>query len=897
MTGRALTHYEVLEKLGEGGMGVVYKGRDTRLNRLVALKVLPPDKTADPGRRARFIQEAQAASALNHPNIVTIYEIDRDAGADFIAMELIPGRTLDALISRRGLRLPDTLKCAIQITDALTAAHAAGIVHRDLKPSNVMVTDAGLVKVLDFGLAKLTETVAPDLQATQTIQPDPGPMTEQGAVLGTVAYMSPEQAQGAKVDARSDIFAFGSLLYEMVTGRRAFTGDSKMTTITAILRDDPKPLADSTDTVPRDLEKIILRCLRKEASRRFQHMDDVKVALEEIKEESESGRLAVTAAAARPRRSPLVYAALALVLLIAAAALWFRSRSAPPAAAPGLSLRQLTQDAGFTGYPAISPDGKLVAYASDRAGEGGLDLWAQQLSRGAQPIRLTRHPADDYYPSFSPDGGQIVFGSLREGGGIYLMPALGGEERLLARGTYTRPRFSPDGQSIVFNHTGRFQRELFVVPSTGGSPRRIAERFYVAESGVWSPDGKKILFHGQQDMAGERDWWAAPLDGGPPVRTGTARALEIQPTQFFALPAEWLENRILYTAGNLSRIAISPDSFQVSGKPERLTTSSAVETSPRATTSDRAGAAGNWRIVFASTQSSVQLWSLPIDLNAAKVRAEPAKLIGDGIGRTTPSLSSDGARLVYVRRGLEGPSIRLRDIKTGAETTLVQSRADMRARISPDGSVVAYNLSATNENETVIHLISTSGGDSRKLCDTCGMLYDWSPDGRQIIYRSGNPMRFSSLEVATGQQAVILAHPKHHVHAAVYSPDLRWIAMHFAPGDGPPGIFLAPARDGIAAPQSEWIPIMNRPGLHTRPWWSPDGKVVYFLSTAEGQVDIWTQRLDPSTKRPLGDPVAIYRPRSEQRSLQTGHPFGPALGPNRLIFPIYETTGNIWLAE
>ena len=224
MIGRTILHYEIVETLGRGGMGVVYKARDTHLDRFVAIKVLPPEKVADPDRKRQFVQEAKAASALNHPNIVHIYDIAEADGIQFIAMEYVPGKTLDQMIGRKGLRLNETLKYAVQIADALAKAHSAGIIHRDLKPSNVMVTTDGLVKVLDFGLAKLTERTSGELGETATMQADEKPETAEGAVVGTIAYMSPEQAEGKVVDARSDLFSMGSLFYEMITGRRAFHG-------------------------------------------------------------------------------------------------------------------------------------------------------------------------------------------------------------------------------------------------------------------------------------------------------------------------------------------------------------------------------------------------------------------------------------------------------------------------------------------------------------------------------------------------------------------------------------------------------------------------------------------------------------------------------------------------
>jgi tetratricopeptide (TPR) repeat protein len=310
----------------------------------VALKVLPPEKVADPERKRRFVQEAKAASALNHPNIITIYDIDHTEGIDFIAMEFVAGKTLDELIPRRGMRLGEALRITVQIADALARAHAAGIVHRDLKPGNIMVDEHGLVKVLDFGLAKLTETAAlREDEPTRTLRP----ATEEGAILGTVAYMSPEQAQGRPVDARSDIFSFGSLLYEMVTGRQAFHGDTKISTLAAIIHQEPAGLPAET---PRDLEKVITRCLRKDPARRFQHIDDVKIALEELKEESDSGKLAGVHAPARPRKNRFLWPALAaaavLVLAAGSVFLWRRVQAKPLTDKDVLVLADFTNTTG-----------------------------------------------------------------------------------------------------------------------------------------------------------------------------------------------------------------------------------------------------------------------------------------------------------------------------------------------------------------------------------------------------------------------------------------------------------------------------------------------------------------------------------------------------------------------
>jgi eukaryotic-like serine/threonine-protein kinase len=302
MIGSQLGHYRIEGKLGEGGMGVVYKAQDMHLDRPVAIKVLSAEAVSDPGRKRRFVQEARTASALNHPNIIHIYDIDQSSGIDFMAMEFVEGKTLHQL-GREGLSLSATVNYARQIAGALARAHDAGIVHRDIKPANIMVTSEGLVKVLDFGLAKLTEPLPEtgDLVLTQTVPVQ----TEAGVVFGTVQYMSPEQAEGKKVDARSDIFSFGSVLYEMITGRRPFPGDSKLAILSAILSKEPLPLSEIPKGTPPELEQLVQRCLEKDPERRYQSMSDVKAVLEDLHDTlrtpSTAGRLRSLGAPARRR--------------------------------------------------------------------------------------------------------------------------------------------------------------------------------------------------------------------------------------------------------------------------------------------------------------------------------------------------------------------------------------------------------------------------------------------------------------------------------------------------------------------------------------------------------------------------------------------------------------------
>src|SRR5437867_3230983 len=401
MIGQTLHHYRIVSKLGEGGMGVVYKAHDTHLDRPVAIKVLPPDKVADPARKQRFVQEAKAASALNHPNIITIHDVSSCNGMDFIVMECIEGKTLGELIPPKGLRPAQALHHAVQIADALARAHGAGILHRDLKPSNIMVTDEGRVKILDFGLAKLLNTEDSSPEGTTLAA---RPITQQGTVLGTAAYMSPEQAEGRKVDARSDIFSFGSVLYEMVTGRKPFTGDSQLSLLTKILNEDPAPPGQLAASVPPELERTILRCLRKDPARRYQTMADLKVSLEDLASDSAAGSQAQTSAARAPSRWRWARAALVPALLIAAYFAWQAWR-APESTEP-LRPVPLTSLPGVARYPSFSPDGNHVAFAWTGRKQDNPDIYVQQIGAGS-PLRLTTDPRADYSPVWSPDGRSI----------------------------------------------------------------------------------------------------------------------------------------------------------------------------------------------------------------------------------------------------------------------------------------------------------------------------------------------------------------------------------------------------------------------------------------------------------------------------------------------------------
>ena len=512
MIGQTLGHYRIEAKLGEGGMGVVYRAVDLRLDRPVAIKVLPEEAVANADRKRRFVQEAKAASALNHPNIVTIYDIDQDHGVDFVAMEFVPGKTLDRRLSRE-VGFSELLNYAVQIADALAKAHSGGIVHRDLKPANIMVTDEGLVKVVDFGLAKLTERAG---ENDRTVTIDYAPHTEEGTIVGTVAYMSPEQAQGKKVDGRSDIFSFGAVLYEMITGKRAFKGESKISTLSAILHSEPPPVSQSAGSVPPELARIVARCLRKDPDNRFQTMADLKVALREVREESESG-----VSAARPaRRRRWIWVAIVASLAAVVGILWMPRGERVPAGS--MRVVPLTSFPGEESSPSFSPNGEQVAFAWDVDKTASSDIYVKLVEGGGTPLRLTSQGGSS--PAWSPDGRQIAF---VRGNEVYLVPPIGGAERKLGGALSCGSQLTWTSDSKYVGANGRDQPSspcrIVLLPVDGGQPLPITGPPAGPEGDstpAFSPDGRMLAFF-RSPAAYQSDIFVVPVDGSPPKSRGT----------------------------------------------------------------------------------------------------------------------------------------------------------------------------------------------------------------------------------------------------------------------------------------------------------------------------------------------------------------------------------------
>jgi eukaryotic-like serine/threonine-protein kinase len=813
--------YAIVAPLGAGGMGEVYRARDTRLGREVAIKVLPERFAGSPEALARFEREARAVAALSHPNILALFDFGQADGVVYAVTELLKGETLRERLAHERLPERKAVEIATSIADGLASAHAAGIVHRDLKPENVFLTAEGRVKILDFGLARVDQ---PSDLGRATSAPTASAPTDPGVVMGTAAYMSPEQVRGKPADARSDLFAFGAVLYEMLTGERAFARESTSESMAAILRDQPPEVSRKTPGISPAIDRLVARCLEKSPDERFQSARDLAYALREAGSGALSGAI-VAAAPATPSRWRGLGVAIAAALALAAFAAGWLLRSGSSgrsSAAPTVDrVARLTFGSGRNSAPAISPDGKWIAYLSDA--RGPTDVWVRFVA-GGEAVNLTEktglvvgaHSSIGGL-DISPDGSQIAFAAAESEKGwiadfaTWVIPApLGGvPRRLISRGLGAR--WSPDGRRLAYVSPGGGGGDaLIVCDADGGRPKELQHTDLHLHAPAWSADGRFLYFLKSLMTFNEApaELWRTPADGGAAERVVATSRRAIYPEPM--------------TGGGLVYSA-DPDSAELAlwwlpptgRNPVRLTTGLGEYTEPRSSRDGRTIVATLW-------DPKESLATVGIGSGAKEAR----DLTNGAFGDIDPSLSPAGDRLVWssARSGNRNLWIGAPDGSSARPLTTGNALDDHPA-FSPDGKQVAY-LSAREEGRG-LWIVPSDGGTPRQIYR--GDVVDtpsWSPDGKEILVGSSNHEVASLLRLSVADgRATPIATPKGAL-AAAWNPKEPLIAYLIQEPASPEP---KPTRNRLA-----FIDPSGRPQLTEMPQspilsngvlvWAPDGR-------------------------------------------------------------------------
>jgi serine/threonine protein kinase len=756
--GSRLGPYEILSPLGAGGMGEVYKARDTRLDRTVAIKVLPEAFAADAERLVRFRREAKVLASLNHPHIAAIYGLEESGGIEAIVLELVEGETLAERLARGPLPPDEGLEIARQIAEALEAAHERGIVHRDLKPANIKLTPGGQAKVLDFGLAKalVGDVSSPDISTSPTLT---AAATQAGVALGTAAYMSPEQARGKAVDKRADVWAFGAVLYEMLTGRHPFSGETVSDILASVLKSDPDWTALPA-TTPAAIRRLLRRCLQKDPRQRLHDIGDARIELEEAAEGTSPDAAPAAKAPSASWRMLLPGLILGLAIGAIGAGLIVSRFGADRSRIP-MRFVAVTNFSGVEAQPSLSPDGRSVAFVSNR--DGRYDIWVG-LVAGGHLVRVTNDPSVESHPSWSPDGTRIAYAKLKESGfsDIWEIPALGGGARRviidatepawspdgrsfaysnLATGTiwscdtsggnaravtqpdsiyrfHRQPAFSHDGRSIVFvRRQGGPYGELAVAELAGGQVRAVTHDGALVSSPLWSQDDKSLYF--ASGRGGAFNIWKIPSGGGEPQQITAGQGDDAD----LSLSSDG-KRMVFSTYRQNINIGVADLDVKGQGASLKWLTSDAArgELGPAFSPDGK-------RIAYFSNRKGVEregIWVMDAD------GSNPAPLVVDDYQNVFPRWYADGQSLLFrsslAQLGLAGDRFRRVAISGGPPEVVVPEQLGLTADVDSQGHILSNNV----QGRGAIYDPKTK--QTRVLEACAGSAFRWSPDGRRIAY-------------------------------------------------------------------------------------------------------------------------------------------------------------------
>jgi Tol biopolymer transport system component/serine/threonine protein kinase len=887
--GVTIGHYEVIGKIGEGGMGQVFKARDPRLGRFVAIKVISPKRGDVAEQTMRLLREARAASALNHPNIVTVYDIGTVPGSDperpFVVMEYVEGRTLRDLIADGAGPLKQRLGYAIQIADALAAAHSGGIIHRDVKPANVMVNSLGLAKVLDFGLARSvvreSETHKQPAAIGDGADTVSQQLTKPGFVMGTPAYASPEQVEGRVLDARSDIFSFGVLLYELLTGVRPFDGSTPMMLAAAVLRYTERPVAELCREAAGEVGQIVTRCLAKRVEDRFQHMSDVKVALEKARDALVTGNLA---APPKPAYGVPLVAGVALICVLAAAVTYYLVSRPRPAPSPWTAA-PLTSYVGVEKSAAFSPDGSQIAFSWNGEDRSNTDVYVRP-AKGGRYLRLTEHPHADEMPSWSPDGQYIVFRRSEPGFGVsrsakstvILISPLGGIERVLAEGDIrflawtadsrevamavqvARPEegpnasrhalelmsvetglrrrlveppvdsrgdlgfaFSPDGKWLALARWAPSPAtDLLLMPVAGGEARLLLRENVWTNGLAWTPDSRDIVLASSRD--GRRRLWrvSAQRRGGPAPQVLTGIEPDAAAPSVFAGRGN-TPSALAFERHNDDVNIWRVDLDAKDGNPRRLVDSTWRESSP-------AISADGKKLVFVSTRSGIsELFTANAD---GKNQGQLSRL---ELNVGSPRWSPDGNRIVF--DSFVGDNKEIYVIGAAGQNLVRltnQPKEEARPSWSPDGKWIYFRSARSGSAQ--IWRMPSAGGDAQRVTRNGGVEALASMDGQWVFYiRDRRAPEIWRVPVGGGEETKLLDGPVYGYWGV--ARDGIYFVDQFAQGDGSRQVRMYDLRTdkirAVAQVAGEIAPSL--PGLSV----SADGKVLVLLQVERTEADLF----------------------------------------------------------